>query len=450
MLAHVPSFGRNPRGSPDFLAYAVPKACMHVLGTGVPRCLGVARSAFESQSSAGLRMQPYPRAPDLIRPGHLHGTGSLSARAIDTGFPIVVWRLCLGLGSAVTPPFLAGVYVACVWARVWALPRHFRLGFVVRAFGVGFGGNPATAGWGLGGVCLDTGFGCAPPFLAWVRGVCVWVWVSPAARFFRSWCWGVWPLACAPSVSRQPLVGLPVAWGCAWLCLVGFLPPLLLFFPSFGGAGVWFLALSCRGFVVFAAACPGLGPLCFRPPFHFHLGCVRFFFRWAATSPLGCAPACPRCPFLRPSGGRVIVVGCRSPLGVARLGRVVLRDLSGGPVGVAFGVAWLGGLLASCGVGARLCGCVTVCCAPFFFFFSGGRAFVVGRGFPPFCVVCLLFGGGGFLFLPLPSLGWCTHSSAFGVVDGVAVCAAIGWAVPRLHGSDGFCTRLAWWPVLLG
>ena len=32
MLAHVPSFGRNPRGSTDFLAYPVPKACMHVLG----------------------------------------------------------------------------------------------------------------------------------------------------------------------------------------------------------------------------------------------------------------------------------------------------------------------------------------------------------------------------------------------------------------------------------
>ena len=28
MLAHVPSFGQNPRGSPDFLAYPVPKACM--------------------------------------------------------------------------------------------------------------------------------------------------------------------------------------------------------------------------------------------------------------------------------------------------------------------------------------------------------------------------------------------------------------------------------------
>ena len=64
---------------------------------------------LESQSSAGLRMQPYPRSPDLVLLGHLHGTGCLSAPALDTGFPIVVWCLCSGLGSAVTPPFLAGV-----------------------------------------------------------------------------------------------------------------------------------------------------------------------------------------------------------------------------------------------------------------------------------------------------------------------------------------------------
>ena len=36
MLAHVPSFERNLGGSPDFLAYPVPKACMHVFGTRVP------------------------------------------------------------------------------------------------------------------------------------------------------------------------------------------------------------------------------------------------------------------------------------------------------------------------------------------------------------------------------------------------------------------------------
>ena len=54
MLAHVPSFGWNPRGSPDFLAYPVPKTCMHVLGTGVPRCLGVARSASSPKPAQAL------------------------------------------------------------------------------------------------------------------------------------------------------------------------------------------------------------------------------------------------------------------------------------------------------------------------------------------------------------------------------------------------------------
>ena len=51
VLAHVPCFGQNPRGSPDFLAYPVPKACMHVLGTRVPRRLGVARSASSPNNS---------------------------------------------------------------------------------------------------------------------------------------------------------------------------------------------------------------------------------------------------------------------------------------------------------------------------------------------------------------------------------------------------------------
>ena len=54
MLAHVPSFGRKPRGSPDFLAYPVPKACMHALGTRVPRRLGVANSASSPKAALAL------------------------------------------------------------------------------------------------------------------------------------------------------------------------------------------------------------------------------------------------------------------------------------------------------------------------------------------------------------------------------------------------------------
>ena len=54
MLAHVPSFGLNPRGLPDFLAYPVPKACMHVLGTGVSRRLGVTHSGLSPKAAQAL------------------------------------------------------------------------------------------------------------------------------------------------------------------------------------------------------------------------------------------------------------------------------------------------------------------------------------------------------------------------------------------------------------
>ena len=80
----------------------------------------------ESQSSAGLRMQPYPRSPDLVWPGHLQGTGCLSARAVGTGFPTVV--RCLYLGPVcgwvlvlLTPLVLAAVLGGCVWARFLVL-----------------------------------------------------------------------------------------------------------------------------------------------------------------------------------------------------------------------------------------------------------------------------------------------------------------------------------------
>ena len=53
-LRTSPPFGRIPRGSPDFLAYPVPKACMHVLGSRVPRRLGVARSASSPKAAQAL------------------------------------------------------------------------------------------------------------------------------------------------------------------------------------------------------------------------------------------------------------------------------------------------------------------------------------------------------------------------------------------------------------
>ena len=92
---------------------------------------------LESQSSAGLKMQPYPRSPDLVWPGQLHGTGCLSARAVDTGFPTVVWRFVFGSG--------------------------LRLG-------VGLV-NPASPGWGLLRVCSGTVCGVVPLLPTGVCGV---------------------------------------------------------------------------------------------------------------------------------------------------------------------------------------------------------------------------------------------------------------------------------------
>ena len=140
-------------------------------------------------------MQLHVQSPDLVWLGHLHGTGCLSARAMDTRSPTVVCCLCLRLGFAVTQQLLAGVQGVCVWARVSTSPRHSWLGVVVRALGVGFRANAATPGWGLGCVCLDVGFCCDAPFLAAVYGACVWAWAFCAACYFWLGCLGVCSLA---------------------------------------------------------------------------------------------------------------------------------------------------------------------------------------------------------------------------------------------------------------
>ena len=191
--------------------------------------------------------------------------------------------LCLGLRCALTPPVLAGVQGVCVWAQVSALPRHSWLGFVVGAFGVWFCGGPAIPRWGLGCVCFVTGFSCAPPFLAGVCGVCVWIRVLRARCYFWLGCWGMCSFARAPSVPRHPLVGPPVAWDCVGVAVGGVSPPPSFFhFSRSGCAGggvlwVWFSALLCSGSLVVAVACLGPGPLGLRPPAPFRLGFVFFF-----------------------------------------------------------------------------------------------------------------------------------------------------------------------------
>ena len=116
MLAHAPSFRRNPRGSPDFLAYPVPKACMHVLGTWVPKRLGVARSTSSPKAAQALGCSPTP--------GLQISLGRVTRMARAASLP-GLWTLGFLL--------LCG---ACVW--VWVV------------VGLGFRLRPATPGWGDG------------------------------------------------------------------------------------------------------------------------------------------------------------------------------------------------------------------------------------------------------------------------------------------------------------
>ena len=153
MLAHMHSLGRNPRGSLDFLAYPVPKACkLRVLGTWVPRCLGVARFAssckealgLECSLTAGLRTW-FGRVICMARAASVSGLWTLSSLLLcgacawvwgssSPGFswlPIWVW------GS--TCP-LAGACGLCGLVFDAPVSRLFFFGFGVRVFVCGLQG----------------------------------------------------------------------------------------------------------------------------------------------------------------------------------------------------------------------------------------------------------------------------------------------------------------------
>ena len=202
MLAHVPSFGRNPRGSPDFLAYPVPKACMHVLGTWVPRRLGVARSALSPKATLALGCS--------LTPGLRISFGRVTCMARAASVP-GLWAL----GFLLLACFCGWVRVAfgCVWARFVVLSLFCRL-FVVfvvglwcrPAFGTcvvwcAFRLPPTVSGSGVryGRACLarvsavprPSWLGCRGVFFALFFSGC-WVslsralWSLPPSPFFRA------------------------------------------------------------------------------------------------------------------------------------------------------------------------------------------------------------------------------------------------------------------------
>ena len=287
-------------------------------------------------------MQPYPRSPDLVWPGHLHGTGCLSARAMDTGFPTVVWRLCLGLGcgwarvSAAPRHSWPGCWGVCVFlVRAPLVPRHSRLGFAmwVCVLGLRFRLRPATPGWGVGAsVCLCYRSACTPPLLAGVcsAGVCAGLGfrLRPATP---GWGVGACVCLCARSACTPPLL--------AGLCGVGVCPwARVSAAPRHSWLGCWCVCVFVCALRLYPAT-PGWGVLC---------GCVCF------GSGFGCAPP--------------LLAGVLKPVRAFVTAPLVPRHSW---LGCAVGVCVLGlgfqlrPATPGCGVGVCVCLCArSVCTSP--------------------------------------------------------------------------------------
>ena len=241
---------------------------------------------------------------------------------MDTGFPTVVWCLCLGPGcvwarvsaaprhswlgcwgvcvlwacSACTPSLLAGVcgVGVCAWARVSAAPRHSCPGcrglcVLVCALCL----HPATPGSAVrcGCMCLGSGFCCAPPLLAGVSGfVCAGVHAPLVPRLSWLGC-AEWVCVFGLGFRLRPRL-LAGVLGCACLCACSPCTPPLLAGVCGVGVCVWarFFAaphhssLGCGDVCVLVCALrlypatPGWGVRC-------GCGCL--------SSGFGCAPPLP-------------------------------------------------------------------------------------------------------------------------------------------------------------
>ena len=284
MLVHVPSFGRNPRGTPDFLAYPVHKAYMHVLGTGVPRCLGVARSASSPKAAQALGFS--------LTPGLRNSFGQVTcmARAASVpglwtlGFLLLcgacVWVLfVLGLGGQLRPATpgwvvgLCGCLCACS-ACTTTTPR-WGVWCACVCSGSGFGCAPPLLAGVFGCACLCARSAYTPPLLAGVCGVglCAWARVWAAPRHSCLGCRAVCVIVCALRL-YPPTPSLGVRCGC--VCLgsgFGCAPPFLA--GVFGCVCVFVCALRS------SPATPGWG-----------VGLSRSCARSACTLPLlagGCS-----------------------------------------------------------------------------------------------------------------------------------------------------------------
>ena len=235
---------------------------------------------------------------------------------------------------------------------------------------------PAVPGSGVRcrRVCWGPGCGCTPP----LRGE---VLLGRACG-----------RACAPLAPALP-VGPPVARGCAGVAVGGVCPPPspLVFFLGGGG------------FVVSVAGCPGLASRGLCPPIPSLPGlvvCCLCFFSFFQRG------VCPR------------VLGVPSPAGPLSSAWCCRFRLGGPP-------APLWGSCLRCRLGGGF-GRLLWCWWAAWWLWA-----VLAPPPPPPSLLFFFFLGGVCLFLPLPSLDWRTHCSAFCVVFWFAVggCVSPGHAL---------------------
>ena len=307
--------------------------------------------------------------------------------------------------------------------------------------GLGFRPCPTICGcvswcpprWGLGCVCVWTRVLVALclSWLGFVVCVCGFGLCLHSA-FFWLGCWGVWPLACAASVSRHLLVVLPVAWGCAGADVGRVCPPPLpfCFFSGLRGGCVvsgplvsWLCGVLCclsRSWVCWS---PPPLPLSFGPR-----PCFSF------CPPLLQWGVCRRVRVVVSFGGALLMVWCR-------------RVCQGGPPVFIRGAPWVSpSVLPGWGV-----------CPPLLEWVRGFAAVCLSFAPPFFFRLCCLFvsfffllvGGSACSSLCLP---WAGARTGWHLVclTGLLLVLVLDWATPRPHGSGGLRTRLAWWPFLSG
>ena len=292
---------------------------MHVLGTGVPRRLGVACSASSPKAAQALGCS--------LTPGFQISFGRVTCMAQAASVP--------GLWA---PGFLL-LCGFCVWVQV--------------VFGLGFRLRPATPGWGEGVcVCLCARSACIPPLHAGLCGVGVCARAPLSAPPRHSWlgCWGsVCACVCAPLVPRHSWLGCAV-----WVCVLGLRFRLRPATPGWGFGVLCVLVCALRLY----PATPGWGVWCGRVCLGSGCGCappllagMLGYACWCACS--ACTPPLLAgvcgvgvCAWARVSAPRHSWLGCAVRVCVLGLG-FRLRPVTAG---------W--------GVGVCVCLCVRCACTP--------------------------------------------------------------------------------------